>query len=170
MALPGITGWRIARAATALCAAGAAGCAPTPPPATQPIAFSHQIHMAKDMDCSTCHEHADTSDYATLPSNGVCLDCHQDPVGKNPEEPKVRLLAAKGPIPWVQVNRLPGHVYFSHRAHVTWGKVECQHCHGDMAKASQPVTQTQIASLDMNACMRCHQKDHAHDDCLTCHK
>ncbi len=141
-----------------------------PEPVAQPIAFDHALHMAKDTECTTCHEHVDSSPYATLPSNDVCMNCHDEPNGKSPEEPKVRELAAKGPIPWVQVNRLPGHVYFSHAAHVTRGKLDCKQCHGDMAKASAPVTRSQIAALTMSACRQCHLDRGVRNDCLTCHK
>lgn len=154
-------------AAAALAALG--GCRGEPP-VTQPIAFNHAVHMTKDTECTTCHEHVESSAYATLPSNDVCMGCHEDPNGKDPEEPKVRTLAAKGPIPWVQVNRLVGHVYFSHAEHVTQGKLECKQCHGDMAKAARPVTESQIKGLTMSACMRCHAEHQVRDDCLTCHK
>jgi hypothetical protein len=138
--------------------------------AVQPIAFSHKVHMEQQMDCATCHEHVERSPKATLPSNDICLGCHEDPRGKNPEEPKVRELAAQGPIPWVRVNRLPGHVYFSHRAHVTWGKLDCTQCHGNMAEATAPVTQSQIGHLTMSTCIGCHKERQVRTDCVTCHK
>jgi hypothetical protein len=150
--------------------AGLSACRSEPAPVVQPIAFDHALHMKKDMECATCHEHADTSIYATLPSNDVCMGCHDEPNGKNPEEPKVRELAAKGPIPWVQVNHLAGNVYFSHAAHVTLGKMECKVCHGDMAQRSRPVDEPQIAWLTMGACEKCHEERHARNECLTCHK
>ena len=73
--------------------AALSACRSEPAPVVQPIAFDHALHMKKDMECATCHEHADTSIYATLPSNDVCMGCHDEPNGKNPEEPKVRELA-----------------------------------------------------------------------------
>jgi len=35
-----------------------------------------------------------------------------------------------GPIPWVRIHNLPDHVYFSHKQHVTVGKLECKDCLG----------------------------------------
>lgn len=139
--------------------------------ATQPIQFSHKIHAEKDLECTSCHEGAETQSSATLPPMDTCMGCHGRAKGKNPEEPKVREFADKpGWIPWVQVNQLPGHVYFSHRAHVVWGKLDCKECHGDMAKADLPVTVSQIGSLSMRRCEGCHREKHASNDCVTCHK
>jgi menaquinone reductase, multiheme cytochrome c subunit len=149
---------------------GAVGCSSGNAPVKQPIAFNHAIHMTKDTECISCHSNVETSPYATLPSNDVCMGCHDQPSGKSPEEPKVRELNAKGPIPWIQVNREPGHVYFSHQAHVTWGKLKCEECHGDMAKQTEPVTTSQVQNLTMSVCMDCHRKMHARNDCLICHK
>ena len=147
---------------------GALACAP--PRVTQPVAFDHKLHAAKDIDCTYCHEHVENTPYATLPSNGVCLGCHDKALGKSAAEASFLALAAKGPVPWVQVNRLPGHVYFSHRAHVTFGEISCTECHGDMAQRSEPVTRPQLTHLTMSGCVQCHEKKKARTDCLTCHQ
>lgn len=137
----------------------------------QPIAFNHKLHMAQDMECTTCHEGADSAAHARLPGNDVCMGCHNDPLGKSAEEPRVRELAAKKrEIPWARMNRLVGHVYFSHRAHVKWGKIECEACHGDMRSATTPVRSSQIGRLTMSTCIACHRQMQARTDCLTCHK
>jgi len=138
----------------------------------QPIAFDHAAHIkAEDMDCKDCHRFADKSPYATLPKLKDCADCHSEPQGKSPEEPKVReYLEAGKEIPWVIVNRLPGHVYFSHRAHVAFGEMKCWDCHRDMRKVSQPVSETDIGHLSMSKCMACHKEKKVEDACTTCHK
>jgi menaquinone reductase, multiheme cytochrome c subunit len=140
--------------------------------ATQPIRFSHKVHMSVgDTECTTCHIGADRGPYATLPTSSTCLGCHREPRGTNPEEPKVRAFAStEAGIPWVQVNRLPGHVYFDHRAHVRWGKLDCAECHGDMKVADEPVTKSQITSLQMKRCIGCHHQRNVRTDCVTCHK
>lgn len=142
------------------------------PKSSQPIRFSHRVHMhLGDIECTTCHVSADRGPYATIPTSSTCIGCHGEQRSKDPEEGKVRAFAAAGQgIPWIQMNRLPGHVYFDHRAHVRWGKLQCAECHGDMASAEEPVTKSQIGSLKMKRCVGCHVERHVRADCTTCHK
>ena len=138
----------------------------------QPLAFDHAAHIkAEDMDCKDCHRFVEKSPHATLPKLKDCEDCHSQPQGKNPEEPKVRAyLDEAKEIPWVVVNKLPGHVYFSHRAHVSFGEMKCWDCHRDMRKVSKPVTKSDIKYLTMSKCIECHKEKGVGTDCLTCHK
>ena len=138
----------------------------------QPIAFDHQAHIkAEDMNCLDCHKNADKGSHATLPKLKDCADCHSEPQGKNPEELKVRKYLEEGKeIPWVTVNRLPGHVYFSHKAHVGYAEMKCWECHRDMRKVSRPVTKPDIEQLTMKKCMECHKEKGVGLDCLKCHK
>lgn len=149
--------------------AGAAFQAPAP--VVQPIAFNHQRHVQEDLACADCHGGVEQGPYATIPTIQQCLLCHSEPQGRHPDEPKIREYAEQGKaIPWIRVNRLPGHVYFSHQAHVRWAKLDCADCHGDMKQAVAPVTRPQIDHLDMAACMRCHEERGASLDCVACHK
>jgi hypothetical protein len=143
-----------------------------PRAAVQPIAFNHKIHVTDEgMECSDCHRHAMDGAHATLPGVKGCLLCHGEAIGTHPDEPKIRAYAEQNAeVPWVQVNRLPGHVYFSHAAHVTYGEMDCAVCHGNMRDRSEPVTVSQIGHLDMKTCMTCHQQKGASVDCLRCHK
>ena len=137
----------------------------------QPIAFDHARHTEEGLACLDCHARAQSSPYAGVPLVKACMLCHAEPQGENPEEPKVREYAERGePIPWVRVNRLPGHVYFSHEAHVRWGEMECAECHGDVASSTQPLVRSQIEHLTMERCMSCHSEQGASNDCLACHK
>ncbi len=154
----------------AFVALGSVACARARGEVAQPIKFNHQIHVSKEIECDTCHEHAEESLYAGIPRNDVCLGCHTSQLGKDPEEGRFLALAARGPIPWIRVNRLPGHVYFSHQAHVAFGDMDCKGCHGDMAQRTAPVGRSQIENLTMSACIACHEQKHARSDCLTCHK
>jgi len=142
------------------------------PPVTQPLAFDHAAHIkAEDMDCKDCHKFASKSPYATLPLLKDCKDCHSEAQGKSPEEPKVReYLDSNKEIPWITVNRLPGHVYFSHQAHVGFAEMKCWDCHRDMRKVSKPVSTSDIGYLSMSKCMACHQEKKVNDACTTCHK
>jgi len=137
----------------------------------QPIAFDHARHHAEDLGCLDCHGTAESSPYAALPKIASCLLCHEEPKGDSPEEARVREFAErKEEIPWIQVNRMPGHVYFSHAVHVKLAKMDCAECHGDMSAATAPVSTSQIGHLTMRRCMECHAETGASNDCLACHK
>jgi hypothetical protein len=127
--------------------------------------------MKADLTCNDCHKQAAVGAHATFPTVKACLLCHKEAKGTNPEEPKIRKYADEGhEIPWEQVNRLPGHVYFSHVAHVKYAKMECITCHGEMKDRNEPVSVPQIDHLTMNACMACHKEKGVSTDCLLCHK
>lgn len=142
-----------------------------PRPVVQPIAFDHKRHLQEDIDCKGCHKQVEEGAHATLPSIKACLLCHQEAKGKHPDEPKVREYAKDGrEIPWAQANRLVGHVYFSHAAHVKYAKLDCRDCHGDMKEATEAVTRSQVDHLTMSRCMACHEEKGVRNDCLVCHK
>jgi len=142
-----------------------------PAPVVQPLAFDHKRHGAEDIACKDCHKRVEDSPYATFPKLKQCLLCHLEAKGNHPDEPKIRDYAKeKKEIPWIQVNRLPGHVYFSHAAHVKYARMDCKECHGDMKERTEPVTVSQIQHLDMNTCMDCHKEKGVSTDCLRCHK
>jgi hypothetical protein len=144
---------------------------PRPGPVVQPLAFDHKRHTAEDIACKDCHKRVQDSPYATFPKLKQCLLCHLEAKGNHPDEPKIREYAKEGKqIPWVQVNRLPGHVYFTHAAHVKYAKMDCKECHGDMKERTEPVTVSQIERLDMYTCMGCHVENNVSTDCLRCHK
>ncbi len=138
----------------------------------QPLAFDHQAHIkAEELECTDCHRFAAKGVHASLPKMKDCADCHSQPQGKNPDEPKVREYEEEGrEIQWVTVNKLPGHVYFSHRAHVGFAEMKCWDCHQDMRKVSKPVTKSDIGYLTMSKCMECHKEKNVKQDCATCHK
>ncbi len=138
-------------------------------PVRQPLAFNHKRHLDAKMDCIQCHEQVEDGPIATLPLISKCMECHNEPQGKSPEEPKVRELAKTGEIAWVQVNRVPGHVYFTHQAHVTGGKIKCETCHGDMRTVSTPVVVPNV-KIEMKTCIGCHEKRGVSNDCTVCHK
>ena len=141
------------------------------PAIAQPLPFNHKLHTAKDVACNYCHERVEKGARATIPNLAVCMSCHNQQLGKSAVESEVRAYAAaKREIPWVRFNKLPGHVYFSHRAHVKYGAIQCASCHGEMGSQVEPVTHSQIASLTMTRCIACHKERQASTDCLTCHK
>lgn len=152
----------------------APACNP-PAPVEQPLAFNHQIHVAKHKTpCTDCHVGAERSDHARLPALSRCLLCHMkpQPKGKTPStrERQVRRLAAEGAkLRWNRVTRNEGHVYFSHRVHVSLAKMSCARCHGDVASWKAPPTEPNPALTSMATCIACHRREKASTRCSTCH-
>jgi hypothetical protein len=138
----------------------------------KPLAFNHKIHVEdEEIECTECHQGAETAVHAGLPAVRECMDCHKRAKGEHPDEPKVREYAKRGEqMHFERVNRYPGHVYFSHRVHVKLAEMECRECHGDMASLSEPVSEPTASLTTMAECMDCHRERHASLECAACHK
>ena len=139
----------------------------------QPMTFSHKTHAEEaESTCLDCHKQAESTPYSGIAVVKDCMECHFEPEGKDPNEPRIRdeYNEQDKEIPWIQVNRLPGHVYFSHSSHVKLSKMECKECHGEIEKMKEPITTPSIANLTMTKCMACHEEKKANNECLTCHK
>ena len=136
----------------------------------QPIAFNHAKHIENGMTCTDCHLGVESQAKATLPTLATCLSCHESALTQSAEEEKIRRLASAGrELAWIQITRMPAHVYFSHRRHVQLAKLECATCHGPMEKATQPPRKS-FRLLNMEACIKCHQQRQARTDCNDCHR
>lgn len=163
--------------ATALALAGLA-CAPSAAAPPQPLPFDHALHATVQLDdgpltCPTCHAGAERGTHAGLPALPTCLRCHMRPQGDPPtdDEALVRAAAASGqPLRWVQVTRNPGHVYFSHGAHVARAGMGCADCHGDVTTWTEPPRHPEARLTRMDACLACHRARRAPTDCATCHQ
>ncbi len=132
---------------------------------------NHRKHVDLKMDCSGCHYGARDEDRAHLPSISACAQCHRVDRAYPPTSDELAShIKSQTEIPFIRVNRLPGHVYFSHVAHVELGKIECGECHGDMNDATHPATRPLVRTPDMYACMDCHRRRNVSVDCLTCHR
>jgi len=127
----------------------------------QPIEFPHKAHLElKDpkFECTTCHDRAEKGAAAGRPSTKKCLSCHSSGEAKSAEEKKLQALGENGgEIAWQRVWRLPPHVFFSHRTHVTRAKVKCQTCHGPMETLTRPPARP-LKKLTMNDCIGCHEQ------------
>lgn len=135
------------------------------------MSFSHKRHLQEGISCKDCHKRAEHGLHATFPSIKVCLLCHKEAQGEHPDEPKIREYAQAGrQIPWQQVGRLPGHVYFSHADHVRYAKMDCHECHGEMKEQDEAITLPRVGEFDMDWCMACHWDKDVSNDCLSCHK
>ncbi|MBL7964223.1 MAG: c-type cytochrome [Flavobacteriales bacterium] len=140
---------------------------------SQPIAFNHTLHAGKDnlnINCQYCHNSAEKSKHAGIPTANVCMNCHQAVnVGRSEagtaEIQKIyaatgwdaennRYTGVEKPIMWNKVHNLPDHVYFSHATHVAVGKIECQKCHGPIDEKMDVAEQW--APLTMGWCIQCH--------------
>lgn len=136
---------------------------------SQPIAYSHKLH-AGDMgiECRYCHNSAEKSKSAGIPTTNVCMNCHRMITeGKTTGTAEIaKILAAAGydpekrdynrdekgniiegkPIVWNKAHNLPDHVFFSHAQHVNpnAGNIDCRQCHGPV----QTYTLGRVSTID----------------------
>ena len=107
-----------------------------------------------------CHNTAEHSKSAGIPSAGVCLNCHQLVVKEGTRSGSfeinkiIRAVENNKPIIWNRVYNLPDHVFFSHAQHVKVGKLECTECHGVVEEMD--IIQ-QFNDLSMGWCINCHR-------------
>jgi mono/diheme cytochrome c family protein len=123
----------------------------------QPISFSHKLHAGEyKIDCNYCHTGVNRGKSAHIPSANICMNCHGVIKKESPEIQKIYTsIENNQPIEWVRVHNLPDLAYFNHAQHVNVGGLECENCHGDVAKME--VIQ-QRSSLTMGWCIDCHRK------------
>ena len=149
----------------------ATGLALSRRPLSQPIAFSHQLHVEElGSDCTDCHQHVLTGARATIPGIEVCADCHEEAQTESPAEARlVEYVQAGESIPWLKVTTVPDHVYFSHRRHAAIAEIACETCHGNVGQMTEPVVRPAVA-MSMDHCMDCHEETGASNDCIWCHE
>jgi hypothetical protein len=134
----------------------------------QPIAFTHQVHLANQLECTYCHVGVDQGPEAKIPGTAFCMTCHIAIDTDKPEIKKIAAYQARGEdIPWVRVYNYSdsAHVRFNHAAHIHAG-VGCATCHGDMTKQT---TAERKVDLNMGFCVNCHKQKQVSVDCETCH-
>jgi len=135
----------------------------------QPIFFSHRIHAGvKAIPCQFCHPFTARSQNAGLPSIEKCFFCHKYII---PQHPQIlnewEHFVAKKPVPWVRIFFTPDYVFFHHRPHVGWNKIDCTECHGDIKSRDRLIP----VNFKMGFCVECHRKRKAQLDCwLACHR
>jgi hypothetical protein len=137
----------------------------------QPIAYNHSIHINDvGMECVECHVGVENRARATLPTIEICESCHSEMNGESENELfVVAAVENNKEIHWERIYELPDHVYFSHRRHISLGKIECSQCHGDIQAFESPPLIPDVA-LTMEFCMDCHKKHNVTNDCLACHR
>lgn len=134
----------------------------------QPIPFSHKTHAeAAKLACKDCHTMPGSGDRAGIPATVKCMACH---VSVKADSPAIAKLAevhkAKRPVNWKRVYEIPGYVFFSHKVH-TEGGATCASCHGPVAERD---VLTKEVETSMGACMTCHVKYKAPNECTSCHE
>lgn len=142
--------------------AGAAGAQGTQP-------FSHRVHLALKLECTSCHEAALTStrlEDNLLPQQEVCLQCHKTPaMNLPPATPLITKLAR-----------------FNHQLHLKLGNTAPVIAAAIDRKAylSPPAAGLRAELNTRNACQACHRSLEVSDkpgpsalpqmaDCLVCH-
>ena len=125
---------------------------PKPPP-EQPLPFSHKIE--------------DPGFFAGYPATGTCMACHAAIKTDSPHIQKLAEFDKQGKdVPWVKVYKVPDYVYFSHEWHHKEVKIACQECHGPVAEREVIF---QEKATNMIACMACHDRHKASNECNLCH-
>lgn len=134
---------------------------------TQPIAFSHKLHVeTHKMECTYCHSGVNRSSFATIPAVETCMGCHKLVRTDSPEIKKLADAYAAGKaVEWEPVNHLPEHATFNHERHIKAG-VGCQNCHGQV---QQMDVVEKVSSLKMGFCVSCHREQGVSIDCSVCH-
>jgi hypothetical protein len=164
-------------------------------PVDQPIAFNHAKHVAgsplgspnsPQLPCVFCHAGVETEAHAGLPPLELCLGCHMRPRSTPTSDPQTienekrvrEVLLNPGPRAFVPVTAEPGHVRFSHRAHVNnkengsllGAGLVCADCHGDVSRWTAPPREPAAYLINMNNCIDCHKKRGAPTTCVHCHR
>ena len=133
----------------------------------QPIPYSHKLHLALGLQCTTCHQNPGNGELMTLPTAQTCMSCHKAIAADKPPIQKLAAYAKSGkPIPWVRVYVLLKGVNFSHKTHIT-AEVQCETCHGPVHEFQVMHEATSVTA--MSVCLKCHMMNNAPTTCKTCH-
>jgi hypothetical protein len=139
----------------------------------QPIFFRHDVHAGQDkIPCLYCHATVMVSSEPGIPALQTCIGCHQIIGGTPPshqiEIQKVRKAwSDRQPPQWIRIHALPGFVRFPHQRHIkVLGTNACATCHGQVEAMAQV---SQVSTLRMGWCVRCHAERKVTQDCTACH-
>lgn len=137
------------------------------PAPTQPLPFSHKMHLAAGPVCTTCHVNPEPGNLMTYPATDTCMACHVAIATDKASIVSLQAIAESGQnIPWVRVYAVTPGVTWSHRPHLESG-TQCETCHGDIRQA-EAVSESS-AVLAMATCIGCHKDRGAKTKCVTCH-
>jgi menaquinone reductase, multiheme cytochrome c subunit len=147
----------------------------------EPLQFQHKVHAAKSgiTQCSDCHALRPDGSFAGFPAVETCSTCHSDQVGTTAAEATlVNHYVKKGrEVPWLEDDRQPSNVWFSHAVHLNRAGLKCAECHLNYGDSNiEPRLEIDRISgysrrtMDMSACEDCHRKRHVEVSCLGCHQ
>jgi Cytochrome c7 and related cytochrome c len=95
------------------------------------------------------------------------MSCHESIKTESAAIQKLAQHAKSGTsIEWVRIYTVPDYVWFSHKSHHRGAGLECETCHGPVAEREVIVKEKPTS---MAACMDCHAKRRASNDCGFCH-
>ena len=133
----------------------------------QPLPYSHKTHIARSLQCRTCHTNPDPGNQMTFPATSACMGCHNTVAKDRPTILKLAEFSKSSQaIPWVRVYQVTAGVTWSHRQHLQAG-MQCVMCHGDVAQLDVMAQNTAVVA--MASCIGCHQTHNAKTACATCH-
>ena len=139
---------------------------PGPPP-TQPIPFSHKVHLKLGINCLNCHTIAAPGFEAGFPPDSQCMLCHASVKKESQAIQKLAAHEASGkPLEWARIYTLPKFVWFSHESHHQDAGLGCEHCHGPVSERDLIVKEKPTS---MEFCMDCHAQRAAPNGCDFCH-
>jgi len=154
------------RSLCVLCLAACAAFGQTAQGPTQPIPFSHKLHIGEvKLTCTDCHTYpAKFGDSIGTPGAPKCLECHAFSTRQTTTLANLNGYVAKNQT--VPIFALRDFVFFDHRYHLMNGAT-CEGCHGDVG--SQDVLADTLGTTKMTFCQPCHVKSGAKAGCNTCH-
>ena len=131
--------------------------------------FSHEIHVWEEelacIDCHTPKEGAPEGAAPGFPLVGQCGLCHEDIDAEAPPERQVDLLFDGEDYVQTWPEALDAELVFPHAAHAE-ALGSCDACHTGI-ETNQDVAL--LPQYDMQACMDCHAREAAPNECATCH-
>ncbi len=134
--------------------------------ATQPLPFSHKLHVQVGLKCDSCHQTSATGEKMQIPAVAECMTCHESVKTDSPAiQQLAQLKKDNQTISWIRLYRLPDYVFFSHQKHIN-AKVDCEVCHGPVQDRDALGQEKEIS---MVTCINCHKLRKASVSCDLCH-
>lgn len=129
--------------------------------------FSHRIHADSGLSCDDCHA-PETGEEPGMPTQDLCMLCHEDIDPEKPEELRASALFESGGLAGeTSPHAFADEVLFSHAEHAD-AVLDCSTCHEGV---EQSETIDGSLRLDMGDCTACHDDSSSEspDDCSVCH-
>ncbi|MCB9536719.1 MAG: hypothetical protein H6704_10755 [Myxococcales bacterium] len=140
------------------------GCHEEPKTPARPH-VGHLQHVLAGVNCTRCHVGVGQTEGLHLPTNPVCVACHEDVHERDPEKQDC-LDCHMEEEAEVALGTLKKSLAFDHAVHLERVGGDCVRCHRDAARR----TSARIGAIPtMNDCAQCHQDWLDDLRCDTCH-